>query len=260
MTFRLAITLGLLSSTFARASSPMIEDLTWFEVREAISKGKSSAIYYTGSIEQNGPAIALGKHNFVALHVARRVAEELGNVLVYPIMPFAPAGDPIAKKGHMRFPGTVSLSAETYGSVARDVIVSAKAAGFKNLFVMSDHGEGQEVLKKAAEKFDKQYAGQGFRVHYVGDIYFRAKKQMKRYLVRNKLPQDGHAGIDDTSEVLFIDRDKRWVRRDQLTAVSAVSGATGSPLRATPELGEIFVNYKVRAGVEEIRRLMSLGK
>ena len=60
-----------------------------------------------------GEGVAIGKHNYVANHVARRVAEELGDALVIPPSPYAPAGDPVKKTGHMRFPGTVSVSAET---------------------------------------------------------------------------------------------------------------------------------------------------
>ena len=73
---------------------------------------KTTAIYYAASTEQNGPGLALGKHIFIAHYAAQRIAEELGNALVYPTMPYAPAGDPI-RKTDMRFPGTVSVSEET---------------------------------------------------------------------------------------------------------------------------------------------------
>ena len=104
----------------AAPASVFIEDLTWPEVRDAIAAGATTAIYYAGSTEQNGPHMATGKHNFVARHVAGRIAATLGNALVYPIMPFAPTGDAVEKTGHMRFPGSVSVADETYAAVARD--------------------------------------------------------------------------------------------------------------------------------------------
>ena len=73
--------------------SLLIEEMTWTEVRDAIAAGKTTAIYYTGAIEQNGPGVALGKHLFIAHYLAQRIAEQLGNALVYPTMPFAPTGD-----------------------------------------------------------------------------------------------------------------------------------------------------------------------
>jgi creatinine amidohydrolase len=93
LTFVLVL-LFLPSVVLAQSKSGLIEDLTWTEVRDAIATGKTTAIYYAGSTEQNGPGLALGKHIFIAHYTAQRIAEELGNALVYPTIPYAPAGDP----------------------------------------------------------------------------------------------------------------------------------------------------------------------
>ncbi|MGE5761453.1 MAG: creatininase family protein, partial [Gemmatimonadota bacterium] len=117
-----AVTTGALTLRHApmvRSRPVLIEDMTWTEVREAIASGRTTAIIYTGSTEQNGPHLAIGKHTFIAHYVAQRIADELGDALVYPTLPFAPAGDPTAKTGHMRFPGTVSLSPSVFESVVR---------------------------------------------------------------------------------------------------------------------------------------------
>ena len=97
----------LLSSTtaMAQSNSVMIDDLTTTEVQAAIDNGKTTAVYFVGGTHQNGPAVVLGKHNLLARHLSQRVAEELGNALAYPPNPYAPAGDPIEKTGHMRFAG-----------------------------------------------------------------------------------------------------------------------------------------------------------
>src|SRR5271156_4231645 len=91
---------------YGETRSVWIDDLTWPEVREAIAAGKRTAIICTGSSEQNGPHMVIGKHNFVAHYVAQRIAEELGDALVYPIMPFAETGNAAAHTGHMRYPGS----------------------------------------------------------------------------------------------------------------------------------------------------------
>jgi hypothetical protein len=46
------------SVVLAQSKSLLIEDLTWTEVRDAIAAGKTTAIYYAGSTEQNGPHMA----------------------------------------------------------------------------------------------------------------------------------------------------------------------------------------------------------
>src|SRR4030095_6241150 len=96
------------STVSAQTRSVFIEDLTSYEIRDAMAAGKTSAIVFAGGLEKTGPHMALAKHNVIARYAAGQIAVRLGNALVYPIVPFSPAGDPVAKTGHMRFPGTVS--------------------------------------------------------------------------------------------------------------------------------------------------------
>jgi creatinine amidohydrolase len=47
----------------AGMDSVFLEELTWMEVRDAIQAGKTAVIVGTGGLEQNGPYVAIGKHN-----------------------------------------------------------------------------------------------------------------------------------------------------------------------------------------------------
>jgi len=251
-----ALVLFLLPSVIlAQSKSVLIEDLTWMEVRDAIAGGKTTAIYYAASIEQNGPGLALGKHLFIAHYAAQRIAQELANALVYPTMPYGIAGDPIKKTGHMRFPGTVSLSEETFGAVAREVSISALAAGFKNVALMGDHGGGQQTLKKIAEALNAEWSPKGVHVYYIPDLYSKEKEQMKEYLTKRNMAIDEHAGIDDTSEVMFIDKENKWVRKDKLAADDGKMGVRGDPTQASVELGKMFIDFKINNAVAQIRSL-----
>jgi creatinine amidohydrolase len=254
LTFVLVL-LFLPSMVVAQSKSVLIEDLTWTEVRDAIAAGKTTAIYYAGSTEQNGPGLALGKHIFIAHYTAQRIAEELGNALVYPTIPYAPTGDPIKKTGHMRFPGTVSLSDDTFGAVAREVALSAIAAGFKKVALMGDHGGGQQTLKKIAEVLNAEWSPKGVHVYYISDLYYKEKEQMKEYLTKRNMVIDEHAGIDDTSEVMFVDKDNKWVRKDKLAPDNGKMGVRGDPTQASTGLGKMFVEFKIRNAVNQIRSL-----
>src|SRR5438093_5745216 len=110
--FLLIAALLIAAPAYGQAQSVWIDDLTWPEVRDAIAGGKRTAIIYVGSSEQNGPHMVIGKHNFVARALAQRIAEELGDALIYPILPYAVAGNALTRTGHMRFPGTVTLTPE----------------------------------------------------------------------------------------------------------------------------------------------------
>ncbi len=251
----------ILAASIARAQSVYIEDLTWTEVRDAIAAGKTSAIIYAGSTEQNGPHLALGKHTFFAHYVAGRVAEVLGDALVYPTMPFAPTGDFVLKTGHLRFPGSVSVSSDVFLGVISQVALSAINAGFKQIYLMGDHGGGQSELKLAAENLDEEWSAKGVRVRYVPDPYFKEKLQSDQYLKEHQIATDEHAGTDDTSQMMFIDPKHQWIRTDKL-AVSDITmesrtGVIGDPTKATAAMGKVFIDFKINDAVEQIRALRS---
>lgn len=73
--------------------SVFLEELTWLEVRDALRSGKTTALIATGGVEQNGPYLATGKHNYVLRAVTESIARKLGDALVAPIVPFVPEGD-----------------------------------------------------------------------------------------------------------------------------------------------------------------------
>src|SRR5579871_5489259 len=68
--------------------SVWIEELTWMEVRDALRAGKTTVIIPTGGVEQNGPYLATGKHNYVLKATAEAIARKLGDALVAPIVGF----------------------------------------------------------------------------------------------------------------------------------------------------------------------------
>src|SRR6267143_2676964 len=217
-------TLGVAFAALVLSVTPLlaqrsvyIEDLTWPEVQQAIQSGKTSAIIYNGSTEQNGPHVAIGKHNFIARWVAGAIAIKIGDALVYPTLPFAPTGDAVKRTAHMRFPGSVTLTPQTYRSVVHDVALSAIDAGFRNVFIMGDHGDGQDVLDAVAKELDAQWKPKSVRVFYIPDLYFKEKQQARAYEASHGLPtHDVHAGADDTSQLMALDGQHRWIRADKL--------------------------------------------
>ena len=134
--YKILFVIFLCISSFVFADdSVFIEEMTSQEVTEAINNGKKVVIIFSGSTEQNGSQIVLGKHNYMAHYFANAIARELGNALVYPIFPFAPTGDPVSRSGHMAYIGSISLRDETYKSVIQDLVVSAISSGFKKFLV-----------------------------------------------------------------------------------------------------------------------------
>lgn len=56
------------SASAASAAAPLIEFelMTWPEVRDALAAGKTTALFYTGGVEQRGPQNANGGHNLMS--------------------------------------------------------------------------------------------------------------------------------------------------------------------------------------------------
>jgi len=67
-----------------------MEEMTTTEVRDAIGAGKTTVLIFNGSTEASGPALAIGKHVYLARYLGERIASKLGNALVAPVVPFAP--------------------------------------------------------------------------------------------------------------------------------------------------------------------------
>jgi hypothetical protein len=78
---------------------------------------------------------------------------------------------------------------------------------------------------------------------------------MEAYLTQHKVAIDEHAGVDDTSEVMFIDRDHKWVRKDKLAPDDGTMGVRGDPTQASTELGKMFIGFKIKTAVTQIRSL-----
>lgn len=253
------VTLALAALAFAapaaaQTRSVYTEELTWYEIRDAIAAGTTTAIIYTGGTEQNGPHMTLAKHNVIARYVAGQVAERLGNALVFPVLPFSPAGDIATRSGHMRLPGTVSLSSEVYVGVLRNIAQSAAAAGFTQVFLVADHGQGLAEVELAAQSVNAEWSARGVRVHYVPTT--RANEQTNAYFKEHGITGGGHAAVAETAQVMFLDRNSTLIRRDQL-AVSAkesqeTTGVGGDPTPATVEMGRQFLEYKIAAVIDRI--------
>jgi len=66
------------------------EKMTWVEVKCAIAAGKTTALIYTGGVEERGPQNANGGHNFIAHATVEAIARKLGNAIFLPVLPYTP--------------------------------------------------------------------------------------------------------------------------------------------------------------------------
>jgi creatinine amidohydrolase/Fe(II)-dependent formamide hydrolase-like protein len=244
----------------AHAASPpsvFLEDLTWPEVRDATHAGMTTILIPIGGTEQNGPHMALGKHNVRARHFAGEIAKALGNALVAPVIAYVPEGPIDPPGGHMRFPGTITIPEDAFEKTLESAARGFRLHGFRDIVFLGDHGGYRKSLARVAARLDKEWASSRVRVHAMPE-YYEAETRDFDSLLRGKgftEAQIGvHAGLADTSLTLAID--PSLVRKDRLGAVThgAADGVRGDPRAATPELGRLGADLVVRKTVEAIRQ------
>ena len=153
----------------AALDSIWIEELTWMEIRDAMAAGKTTVIVSTGGIEQNGPYVALGKHNYILETACEGIARKLGNALCAPIIKLVPEGSIDPPSGHMLFPGTLSVRQETFEAMLDDVGSSLQAHGFDQIVFIGDSGGNQRGLKNVAERLNKRWGTK--TILYVPEFY-----------------------------------------------------------------------------------------
>src|SRR5689334_10207622 len=148
-----------------------IEEMTWLEVRDAMKAGKTTVIVPTGGVEQNGPYLATGKHNYVLRATTEAIARKLGNALVAPTVAFVPEGDIDPPTQHMKYPGTLSLTEDTYERLLTDICACLRTHGFEHVVLIGDSGGNQRGMKAVANHLNAQWAGGKTRVYFIPEYY-----------------------------------------------------------------------------------------
>ncbi len=251
--------------------------MTWKEVKNALDAGKTTALVYNGGTEQRGPQNVNGGHTLMAQATVIAIAEKLGNAIAAPVLPFSP------NRASADLPGTIGLSNELFADLNQQIAEQLIVNGFKNVVLMGDHGGGQQQLAEVSKKLTEKYAGKGIKVVFCDEVYAKANGDFDKWLEANGYPYSSHAGIPDTSEMLYLGGDKGWVRKELIaTAVGDPAtlpgqgggrgrgrgaadpnapprinnGIQGDARRSTAELGKKIFDMKVDYAVRQIRQLL----
>jgi len=251
----------------AASGSQLIEFemMTWPEVKAALAAGKTTALIYTGGVEQRGPQNANGGHNMMARATVKLIAEKLGNAIAMPVLNLSP------NNANPDLPGTIGLTPELLDAILERMVEQTIVNGFKNVVIMGDHGGGQPTVYEAvAARLEEKYAPQGIHVFYCNEVQAKANADFDKWLIENGYPSGSHASIADTGLMLYLDPNNEWVRRDLLptalgdpvlprgqkpdpAAKRINNGITGDARRATAELGKRALDMKVDYAVKQIQ-------
>jgi creatinine amidohydrolase len=244
------------------------EMMTWPEVKAALAAGKTTALVYNGGTEQRGPQNVNGGHTLMGHATVVAIAEKLGNAIAAPVMPFS------VNRASATLPGTIGLTAPLFAQLNEQVAEQLIITGFKNVVLMGDHGGGQNELKEVATKLDAKHAPNGVHVYFCDEVYEKAQSDFDKWLAANGYPVSSHAGIPDTSEMMYLGGDKGWTRPAEIpnavgdpvqqrgaprdpNAKRVNNGITGDARRSSVELGKKAFDMKVDYAVKQIQGFLT---
>ena len=216
--------------------------------------GKTTVIVPTGGTEKNGYHMVIGKHNFVVAYTANQMARRLKNALVAPVLQYVPEGDPDRQN-----PGSISVPSPVYDMILDAAARSLKVHGFKEILFIGDSGPNQAGMAAVAKRLNDEWKDSGPKVFALTDYYEASRIYYRAWLQAaygyDEETSGSHAGITDTSQMLFIR--PAGIRKDQIKpwGGAADSGVSGDPAKATAEIGKMGVEFKVNAGIAQYKQL-----
>ena len=249
------------------------EMMTWPEVKRAMAAGKTTALFYTGGTEQRGPQNVNGGHTLMARATVKAIALRLGNAIAMPVLPYTP------NNASADLPGTIGLTPELLGAVLERLVEQAMQTGFKNVVIMGDHGGGQPATyAEVAKKEDAKYAPEGRHVFFCDEVYAKAQGDFDDWLASKGYPRSSHAGIPDTSEMLYLGGEA-WTRKELIPTAEGDpvpppgergrgraadpnapprknNGISGDARRSTVALGKRAFDNKVNYAVRQIQQFI----
>ncbi len=250
----------------AAADSVFLEELTWMEVRDRIAGGAATAIVATGGIEQNGPYVVTGKHNVVLRATTEAIARRLGDALVAPIVDLVPEGGHDPPTGHMRYPGTIGLSGETFELLLTDVARSLAVSGFTEVMLIGDSGGNQRGMAAVAERWNAAPPHPGTRLHHLPEYYSEdlwSYEQLQELGIHQSpaVQSASRAGIHDDYHydaiMATVDPGSIRTRERRAAGLFSINGVPLDPLDRTVANGHALVARRAEITIAAFRKSLA---
>lgn len=232
------------------------------EIGEAAEAG-GVVIIPIGAMEQHGPHLPVNTDTSTVLEIARRAAER---VTEFPVIIAPPIWTGYSPE-QMDFPGTISLSAETFMSLVVEVGTSIAHSGFKKIFLLNGHGGNRGLVFAITTKLGE--AG----VMAASATYWDMITEEINQIREGPVGSMGHSCELETSTQLWIQpenvdmsqavvniraKGSRYFSRDMVEVHRVFyppiairqpgrAGVSGDPSTATAEKGDKFLEAAAEA-------------
>ncbi|MFC2163799.1 creatininase family protein [Acidobacteriota bacterium] len=161
--------------------------MTWHEVEMALQK-TDMVIIPVGSIEQHGKHLPLCTDIQGVIEECKLIAQKT-EVLVAPIMWVG------ISEHHMGFPGTMTISPETFEAVVFEGALSLIRHGFKKIMIYNGHGGNNTAVNNVLHRINHKTEATAVSLNAV-----EPPREAS-----DVLPEiDWHAGVGETSWMLYV--------------------------------------------------------
>ena len=238
-----------------------LETMTWTEVRDELSQGRTTVVVPFGAFEQHGPHLPLGTDAIFGDEIGLAVAERLDAFLAPTVrIGFSPH--------HMAFAGTLTVDEETFHAVAGSTVRALAEHGFRRIVLLPTHGGNFRPLGTAVAALAPI---EGVKVITFPDVGMLLNAILPVASELGLTPAEGgvHAGEWETSMMLALRPELVRMERaeegyvGELAAgvqrfftegvhVLAENGVFGDPRRASAEAGRRYIQNIVEIVVRTV--------
>lgn len=248
-----------MSQTGSGIPGILVADVAWPEIQERLNRGAIAILPVGAACKEHGPHLPMNTDWLQAEWLCDRLVRRFG-VVVWPTLGY----------GHypafVDFPGSVSLSSETFLGLAGGILDAIARAGARQCLIVNTGISTIPALRTAvAERPDPRpvlinvYDGPAFR---------SAARDLEQQ------PRGGHADELETSIMLYmhpgrtdLSRAESWAHRELSGPFSRTdsgspgfspAGVYGDPTRATAEKGRVLTDAML-SDIEHVIREVALG-
>jgi creatinine amidohydrolase len=239
-----------------------LDKLTWPEVEKELRAGRDTVVIAFGATEQHAFHMPLATDALLGDAFAHRLGERL-DAFVAPTVRVG------CSRHHLAFPGTLSISDETFHAIVADLVSSLVGAGFGRIVLVPTHGGNFAPLAAAVEKLSGELRGRVVAITDLGVFLTIAQLGEQEFDV--PLPEGGlHAGEWETSlmlavhpELVHMDRAEPGFVGDPQESIASLfdsgvdsiseNGAIGDPVRASAEHGRRYWEAALDLAEEIVR-------
>jgi creatinine amidohydrolase len=214
-----------------------LDRMAWPEVKAQLDAGRDTVVIAFGATEQHGPHLPLATDALIGDHLARLIADRL-DAFVAPTVRIG------CSEHHLEFPGTLSVSEDTFHRVVADIVRSLARGGFRRIVLLPTHGGNFRPLAAALEQIGPVDGVEIRALTDLGALFAIAQVGVEKHGVA--LGEGGlHAGEWETSmlmsihpELVQLDKGQAGYTGDMESAVGAIFGAGVHSVTANGVIGD----------------------